>query len=302
MHHKMRFVEYVRRFLIARTSRLDRPRRRKNSLPNRILALEARLVPSAVTISSATPVDLNVGSVHKGDTVVIKVSNWDLPDPNDVGENEPLTIMNNAGLTTTFQQNQTGTFNWKATADGETFKAFIQGGDGDESVDVDASASLLRIVTLNDQKDFKISGQPQMPTLVADVVLADGKALGGAQVNWTAQVRFKGTETAHGVADLPLDVVKTTAGGHLVINPGDWGRLQGGTLTLIASTVINGQSVTAKLDGLKITGTNPSPAEVRSALGTDVLRQIAHQESNFQNPFPVVDTKSLDEQVLPEIA
>ena len=75
-----------------------------------------------------------------------------------------------------------------------------------------------------------------------------------------------GSETAHGVAGTPLNVVKTTTGGHLVINPGDWGKVRGGSLKLIATATINGKEVTATLENLHITGTNPSVAEVRRML------------------------------------
>jgi hypothetical protein len=145
------------------------------------------------------------------------------------------------------------------------------------------TAPPLQVTTSTGESAFPISNVPSMPTVAADVSeIGANTDLSGIHFQWRARVEFDGTETPGGQAEPTLAVLKTTAGGHVVFNPQDWGRLQGGRLTLTANAVVNGEHVTISLGGLTIPGINPSIDQVRTALGTDVLRQIAHQESDFQ--------------------
>jgi hypothetical protein len=140
----------------------------------------------------------------------------------------------------------------------------------------------IQLSTPNNQQDFPISDAPQMPGVTVDAVVTPPTPNAAkAQFRWTVQLRFAGTETPKGKPGTPLDLNKTTTGGRLVINPADWGRLRGGNLTVSVTATIDGQTASARLQGLRIVGTNPTPAAVRTALGTDVLRRIANQESGF---------------------
>ena len=140
----------------------------------------------------------------------------------------------------------------------------------------------IQLSTPNNQTVFRISDAPQMPTVRVDATTVPATPSSAkAQFRWTIQLRFAGSETRHGKPGTPVDMTKTTTGGQLVLNPTDWRLLRGGTLTVGVTTVINGQTGTAQLQGLRILGTNPTPAAVKAALGTDALRRIAHQESNF---------------------
>ncbi|MCY2987983.1 MAG: hypothetical protein NTY19_08995 [Planctomycetota bacterium] len=142
-------------------------------------------------------------------------------------------------------------------------------------------ATQLKVVVANNQTVFRISDQPQMPTVVADAQVTPARDLSKVQFRWTAQLRFTGQETPHGKPGTPLDIVKTTTGGHLVINPADWGKIRGGLLTLAVTTTLDAKSYGAQVGGLSILGTNPPLATLRAALGTDVLRRIANFESTF---------------------
>jgi hypothetical protein len=140
----------------------------------------------------------------------------------------------------------------------------------------------IQLATPNNQREFLISDTPQMPGLTVDAtVVPANPGAAQARFSWTVELRFPSHTTAHGVTGTPLNINRTTTGGHLVINPTDWGRICGGNLTINVTVTIAGQTATARLQGLTIKGTHPNLTAVRAALGTDILRRIANQESSF---------------------
>jgi hypothetical protein len=148
---------------------------------------------------------------------------------------------------------------------------------------LEQSDAQLLISVPGNQMVYRISADGKMPTIVADATVEGSTTdISGVSIKWTAQVRFTGNETKHAVAGTPYDQSKTTTGGHLALERGDWSKLRGGSVTLVATATIDGKTARGSLDGLKILGTNPSVDDIRAALGTDTLRRIAHQESNFR--------------------
>jgi hypothetical protein len=140
----------------------------------------------------------------------------------------------------------------------------------------------LQITTSDGLSQYHISGQPQMPTVPADVsVVGSNDDLSNIHFTWTASVLSDGSALPNGKS-ATLKIAKNSAGSHVEINPQNWGKIRGGDLILTAKAFINGQTVTITKTGLQIDGSNPSIDDVRAALGTDVLRQIAHQESDYQ--------------------
>jgi hypothetical protein len=140
---------------------------------------------------------------------------------------------------------------------------------------------VLKLSTAGNQTEFLISDAPAMPSLRIDVSLTGG-TLGSATIQWRLRLTFAGTETPHGKPGTPLEILKTSPGTALVLRPADWPRLRGGQLTVTASVVVQGKSVTAALGGLRVVGQNPSEAAVRQRLGSDALRRIARQESGMR--------------------
>ena len=141
----------------------------------------------------------------------------------------------------------------------------------------------VQLSTPDNQRVFPISTVPQMPSVTLNAAVVPLPALGAQKTfRWTVQLRFAGSETSHGKPGTQLNVSRTTTDGRLVINPGDWGGLRGGTLSVSLTATVNGQTAAGQLLGLTIVGTNPTAADVRTALGSDPLRRIAHQESNYR--------------------
>jgi hypothetical protein len=141
----------------------------------------------------------------------------------------------------------------------------------------------LLITVPGNQMVYYISADPKMPQIVADATVEGSKSdISGVSIQWTAQVRFVGNETKHAVAGTPYDQSKTTTGGHLVLAPGDWSKIRGGRVTLVATATIDGKTARGTLDGLKILGTNPSESDLRAALQNDTMRRIARQESRWR--------------------
>ncbi len=143
------------------------------------------------------------------------------------------------------------------------------------------TAPVLKLSTAGNQTDFLISDTPAMPSLRIDVSLSGG-TLGGATIQWRLRLTFAGIETPHGKLGTPVEFQKTSPGIALALQPADWPRLRGGQLTVTATAVVQGKSVTATLNGLRIVGQNPSEAVVRQRLGSDALRRIARQESGMR--------------------
>jgi hypothetical protein len=140
----------------------------------------------------------------------------------------------------------------------------------------------VQLSTPDGQTVFRISDAPQMPTITINAAFAPPLPNGAqTQFRWSVQLRFMGTETPCGRPGTPITFTKTTSAAQLIISPPDWGRIRGGSLTVSVSATANGQTDTAQLEGLRIVGTNPTFGVVNALLGTDPLRRIAHQESNF---------------------
>jgi hypothetical protein len=133
------------------------------------------------------------------------------------------------------------------------------------------------------QERFEISAAPAMPTVLAEAVVSGStQNLLTTLFRWTARVLFDGRGAPYSRPEPPFNVIKKMTGPNLQILPRDWPRFGGGNLTLRVDAVIDSQPMVAELGGLTITGANPSPSDVRLALGQDTLRRIANQESGFQ--------------------
>ena len=146
---------------------------------------------------------------------------------------------------------------------------------------VTVTALVLKLSTASNQTEFLISDVPAMPSLRIDVSLT-GATPGSATIQWRLRLTFAGNETPHGKPGTPVEIQKTTPGTALTMQSADWPRLRGGQLTVTATAVVQGRSVTATLGGLHIVGQNPSEATVRQRLGSDALRRIARQESGMR--------------------
>jgi hypothetical protein len=151
--------------------------------------LEDRSVPSTVTISGSQAYGLDAGTVHKGDVVSIRVDHWQIGDVGDANENEPLVIQSSAGLRKVIPQGQAGTFTYAAQANGETFRASILGGDGDEKVDVSVAAPGIDLKA-------SLNGFNIVPTQATDLHLK--QIFGGEQVTIPVTIANTGRDEAKG--------------------------------------------------------------------------------------------------------
>jgi GH24 family phage-related lysozyme (muramidase) len=154
-----------------------------------IEGLEARQMLSSVLIAGPSPIDLGLTNVSKGETIEFQVSNWNVSDPDDINEGEPLIIQSSGGLQLTIQQQQTGNFDYTAVADNETFSAYILGGDFDEEVTVNAIEKGIDLaVTLDSTKI--------VPSQATDLNLYH--FFGNEQINVPVTITNQGTDPAKG--------------------------------------------------------------------------------------------------------
>ena len=154
-----------------------------------IEGLEARQMLSSVLIAGPSPIDLGLTNVTKGATIEFQVSNWNVSDPDDINEGEPLIIQSSGGLQLTIQQQQSGNFDYTAVADNETFLAFIQGGDFDEEVTVNAIEKGIDLaVTLDSTKI--------VPSQATDLNLYH--FFGNESINVPVTITNQGTDPAKG--------------------------------------------------------------------------------------------------------
>src|SRR5262245_24212473 len=154
-----------------------------------IEGLEARQMLSSVLIAGPSPIDLGLTNVSKGETIEFQVSNWNVSDPDDINEGEPLIIQSSGGLQLTIQQQQTGNFDYTAVADNEAFSAYILGGDFDEEVTVNAIEKGIDLaVTLDSTKI--------VPSQATDLNLYH--FFGNESINVPVTITNQGTDPAKG--------------------------------------------------------------------------------------------------------
>ncbi|CAN5202227.1 hypothetical protein BH18THE2_BH18THE2_29390 [soil metagenome] len=146
----------------------------------------------------------------------------------------------------------------------------------------------LRIVSpAPNAPDFAITDQPAMPVINAEAIITgvNPDPTPNTVFEWTIQIRFQAQQCLHGRnRAINLDLVQTVQGRRFTPT---FNLIRGGTLGLIATANVSGRQLQARIDGLRIVGTNPRRADVHAALGNNTLRRMACQESGqrqFRGP------------------
>jgi hypothetical protein len=141
---------------------------------------------------------------------------------------------------------------------------------------------------------FSITAEPKMPALniAASVVgfTTDADPTPTTSFAWTAEITYDSAKTPHGrkvdgmthIAS-PVTASGTSIGGAITVN---FDRIRGGTLTITVTATVDGQVLTAKTDGWRIQGSNPSMDDVANALPDDAFRRITCVESGMKQFFP----------------
>jgi hypothetical protein len=131
---------------------------------------------------------------------------------------------------------------------------------------------------------FAITDAPTMPQIDARAhirgITPDPTPT--TQFDWTVQIQFDAqTCPPHGPVRTihPPDIVQTAEGGQFTPT---FPALRGGELTFLVRATVNGQTLTASTQGLKVQGTNPDRTLINATLPNKTLRRIACWESGMR--------------------
>lgn len=132
-------------------------------------------------------------------------------------------------------------------------------------------------------KTFIIDGDAQEPHITAQAHIAGVTPDPTAHTTftWTIAITFNAAICNHGPARHinPPVVTQTTVGGHL---DATLPLVRGGSLLITVKAVVEGQTLSAQSQSLRIVGTNPALATVHPTLPHDTLRRIARRESGVR--------------------
>ncbi len=131
---------------------------------------------------------------------------------------------------------------------------------------------------------FPISSNCEMPKITLNAEFSGEPPTTPAPLryHWTVSLTFTGTTCAHSAgrrtAHPPIDV--TTAEPCLTI---PFTHIRGGDVSVGVTVQVNGETLSARTSGLRITGTNPSPADLeREVPASPGFRRLMRLESGLR--------------------
>jgi peptidoglycan hydrolase-like protein with peptidoglycan-binding domain len=133
--------------------------------------------------------------------------------------------------------------------------------------------------------NIAITGTPQMPQLLfrVNVSGADPDVVGRTFFTWVVEIRFNGTRCRNGPARDINFFQQVTAKGPTFVP--FFPVIRGGSLSVTVTATIDGQTITDKMTGMRLLGTNPTRADLFAALPNKTLRRMALRESGGGKQF-----------------
>jgi hypothetical protein len=124
-----------------------------------------------------------------------------------------------------------------------------------------------------------ITGTPQMPLLSfrANVQGADPLVVFQTKFDWVLQIEFSALACRNGPNRSINQTIRQSDTGAVLIPI--FSLIRGGSLTVSVSATINGKVIRDRISGTRIVATNPTRAELFSALPNNTMRRMALQES-----------------------
>jgi hypothetical protein len=147
-------------------------------------------------------------------------------------------------------------------------------------MDLQPRVATLALVQPAANQTFAIGPGAQMPAITAEARISgvSPDPTPTTQFRWTVRITFNCASCTNGPQRTinPPPITQTTVGTPLQI---PFPSVRGGELSIQVQATVNGTTLTAQSQGLRIVGTNPPLALLAAAVPNETLRRIIRHES-----------------------